>query len=152
MEITWELLIRVWHNYPSRLDTGSYFEISLQVSVQYFASYLNYLSLKSLRCWEAPYHTSCAGNLKRNQAFLISINCRKINFKIIIETASLIFFDNMKDFTWHKKSLGTNIFILSFYATGISFFSHFIIFNLAISIFFSSFIRKISKRHHFQHL
>lgn len=51
----------------------------------------------------------------------------------------------MKDFTWHKKSLGTNIFILSFYATGISFFSHFIIFNLAISIFFSSLIYKKNK-------
>lgn len=48
----------------------------------------------------------------------------------------------MKDFTWHKKSLGTNIFILSFYATGISFFSHFIIFNLAISIFFLQFYKK----------
>lgn len=153
MEITWELLIRVWHNYPSGLDTGSYFEISLQVSVQYFAIYLNYLSLKSLRCWEAPYHTSCAGNLKRNQAFLISINCRKINFKIIIETASLIFFDNMKDFTWHKKSLGTNIFILiKFLCNRDQFHFSFNIFNLAISIFFSSFIRKISKRHHFQHL
>lgn len=150
MEITWELLIRVWHNYPSGLDTGSYFEISLQVSVQYFAIYLNYLSLKSLRCWEAPYHTSCAGNLKRNQAFLISINCSKINFKIIIETASLIFFDNMKDFTWHKKSLGTKIFILSFYATRIGFFL--ILLSLTYFIFFLQFYKKISKRHHFQHL
>lgn len=106
-----ELLIHVWHNYPTRLDTGSYSEISLQVSVQPFAIYLNYLSLKSLRCWETLYRTSCARNLKRNQAFLISINCRKINLKIIIETASLIFLDNMKGLTWHKKSLGTKIII-----------------------------------------